>query len=81
VTVASGDRLGAGRTLEEAWRSSRGEITPSLRISDDAAAREEALRWLQEADSALRRGDLVGFARAFAALKSALQRDPPSRPK
>ena len=77
VTVASGDRLGAGRTLDEAWRSSSGELASSLRLSDDSAARTEALRWLREADSALRRGDLVGFGRAFAALKSVLEREEP----
>jgi hypothetical protein len=81
ITVASGDRLGVGRNLEEAWRSSRGELSDLLRLSDDAAARTEALRWLREADSALRRGDLVGFGRAFGALKAVLERVPETRPK
>ena len=81
VTVASGERLGAGRSFEEAWTSSQGELSGLLRLSDDSAARTEALRWLREADSALRRGDLVGFGRAFAALKSVLERDESNRPK
>jgi hypothetical protein len=81
VTVANGERLGAGRSFAEAWSSSLGELSGLLRLSDDSAARVEALRWLREADSALRRGDLVGFGRAFAALKSVLERDESPRPK
>jgi hypothetical protein len=81
VTVANGERLGAGRSFAEAWSSSQGELSGLLRLSDDSAARVEALRWLREADSALRRGDLVGFGRAFAALKSVLEREESPRPK
>lgn len=73
VTVARGDRIGAGRSLEEAWRNSRGEMADYLRLSDEAAIVGEARRWLREADSAFKRGDLAAFGRAFAALKSVLE--------
>ncbi len=81
LTVARGDRLGAGRTLDDAWRNSRGDVGGYLRLSGDAAIRNEALRWLAEADSALKRGDLVAFGRAFAALKAVLEGDPSNQPK
>jgi len=80
VTVARGDRIGAGRSLEEAWRNSRGEMAEYLRLSDEAAIVGEARRWLREADSAFKRGDLAAFGRAFAALKAVLEaerKDPP----
>jgi hypothetical protein len=73
VTVARGDRIGAGRSLEEAWRNSRGEMADYLRLSDEAAIVGEARRWLREADSAFKRGDLAAFGRAFAALKAVLE--------
>ena len=81
VTVARGDRIGAGRTLEEAWKNSRGEVADYLRMSDEAAIVGEARRWLREADSAFKRGDLAAFGRAFAALKSVLEGERQNPPK
>ena len=81
VTVARGDRIGAGRSLEEAWKNSRGEMADYLRLSDEAAIVGEARRWLREADSAFKRGDLAAFGRAFAALKSVLEGERQNPPK
>jgi hypothetical protein len=81
VTVARGDRIGAGRSLEEAWKNSRGEVADYLRMSDEAAIVGEARRWLREADSAFKRGDLAAFGRAFAALKSVLEGERQNPPK
>jgi hypothetical protein len=81
VTVARGDRIGAGRSLEEAWKNSRGEVADYLRLSDEAAIVGEARRWLREADSAFKRGDLAAFGRAFAALKSVLEGERQNPPK
>jgi hypothetical protein len=81
VTVARGDRIGAGRSLEEAWKNSRGEMADYLRMSDEAAIVGEARRWLREADSAFKRGDLAAFGRAFAALKSVLEGERQNPPK
>lgn len=81
VTVARGDRIGAGRTLDEAWRNSRGEMAEYLRLSDEAAIVGEARRWLREADSAFKRGDLAAFGRAFAALKAVLEGEGQNPPK
>ncbi|TFH55467.1 MAG: hypothetical protein E4G90_11615, partial [Gemmatimonadales bacterium] len=75
VAIALGNRIGMGRTLLDAQRqvSADGvEVTPGPGESDRWF---EARRWLQVADSALARGDLVTFGRAFAALRRALQRD------
>ena len=81
VTVARGDRIGAGRSLDEAWKNSRGEMADYLRMSDEAAIVGEARRWLREADSAFKRGDLAAFGRAFAALKSVLEGERQNPPK
>lgn len=81
VAVARGDRLGAGRTWEEAWSSLEGEGASRSVLGGPLGALEEARRWAGEADSALRRGDLVGFAKAFAALREALHGVPTEPPK
>ena len=73
--------IGAGRSLEEAWKNSRGEMADYLRMSDEAAIVGEARRWLREADSAFKRGDLAAFGRAFAALKSVLEGERQNPPK
>lgn len=81
VAVARGDRIGAGRTWDEAWSSLEGEGASRSVPGGPLGALEEARRWASEADSALRRGDLVGFAKAFAALREALQGAPAEPPK
>lgn len=80
VGAAQGDRFGAGRDLPGAWAALAGRSAGTTGLSGPMAALDEARRWSQVADSALRIGDLVTFGRAFAALRAALQRDPPDGP-
>lgn len=72
VNLARGDRLGAARTPETALANLRGESAPVVPAPDLPDALHEARRWAARADSALRSGDLEGFARAFEALKRIL---------
>ena len=74
VSVAApGDRLlGAGRSLREAWSNLLGATVPSVAGSAQATRLEEARRWLQRADSALRAGDWNGFGTAWDRLRDAL---------
>ncbi len=71
VSVAQGKRVGAGRTLEDAWHNLSGTSTP-LSSSGSPAILDEARRWIRTADSALRAGDWASFGRAFDALKETL---------
>jgi uncharacterized membrane protein (UPF0182 family) len=73
VSVAIGDRRGAGHTLREAWQNLRGHTAPLVAAGGSAGMLEEAQHYMAIADSALRKGDLAAFARAFEALKKALQ--------
>jgi hypothetical protein len=70
--AAPGDRLGAGRTLREAWSNLLGASVPSIAGSAQATRLEEARRWLERADSALRSGDWPGFGQAWSGLRDAL---------
>jgi hypothetical protein len=74
VSVAApGDRLlGAGRSLREAWSNLLGATVPSVAGSAQATRLEEARRWLQRADSALRAGDWNGFGTAWDRLRDVL---------
>lgn len=71
VSVAAGSRLGAGRTLEEAWRNLGGLDAP-LPPGLGGTRLDEARRWLARADSALRAGDWAAFGRAFEALRATI---------
>ena len=71
VSVATGRRLGAGRTFAEAWSNLEGTaISPPVGGAGPLVA---ARRWMQVADEALKRGDWAGFGRAFEALREVLQ--------
>ena len=71
--AAAGDRLlGAGRSMREAWSNLLGATVPSIAGSAQATRLEEARRWLQRADSALRAGDWSGFGQAWSGLREAL---------
>ena len=72
VEVARGDRLGAARTPAAAWANLNGESAPVVPTPDLPEPLTEARRWAFRADSALRAGDLQGFAHAFEALKRVL---------
>jgi hypothetical protein len=70
--AAPGDRLGAGRTLAEAWSNLLGASVPAIAGSAQATRLDEARRWLLQADSALRSGDWAGFGQAWRGLRDAL---------
>ena len=62
VSIATGgERMGAGRTLEEAWNNLLGASVPTMPGSAQSDALEEARRWLERADSALRKADWSEF--------------------
>lgn len=72
VSVAARDRLGAGRTLQEAWSNLLGTTVPAPPGTAQSGRLEEARRWLELADSALRMGDWSEFGRAWSTLRSVL---------
>jgi len=73
VSVAAGaERLGAGRSIPEAWSNLLGTAAPSMPGSAQATRLEEARRWLDRADSALRGADWTSFGRAWQGLRRAL---------
>ncbi|HEX6644473.1 MAG TPA: UPF0182 family protein [Gemmatimonadales bacterium] len=75
VTVATGRRLGAGRSFTEAWENLQGTTAPAP-AGVSAGALSEARHWMRLADEALRRSDWAAFGRAFDALRGVLE--PPS---
>jgi hypothetical protein len=72
VSVATTDRYGAGRNLREAWSNLLGASAPSFAGSAQATRLDEARRWAERADSALRRGDWALFGQAWRGLREAL---------
>jgi hypothetical protein len=77
VETVVGDVAGAGSTASDAWLAARHAGGESgTRGPDAATVIDEARQWVERADSALRRGDLTAFGRAFEALRSTLQRTP-----
>jgi hypothetical protein len=73
VSIAVTDRRGAGHDLEEAWQNLLGLSAPIISAGQRGSQVLEARHFLDEADAALRRGDLEGFGRAWEALKRALR--------
>ncbi len=65
VSLALGPRLGTGRSYEAAWQNLRGEIASFPSPVGPAAMLQDAREWMLRADSALRRGDMPAFGRAF----------------
>jgi hypothetical protein len=78
VNVALGRRLGAGRTLAEARRNLRGEVSPTAPGTGSQLILDSARSWMRRVDSALRRGDLRELGIALQYLRELL--DPPGRP-
>jgi hypothetical protein len=72
VSVAAPNRLGAGRTLKEAWSNLLGATVPAPPGSAQAGRLDEARRWIEHADSALRIGDWSEFGRAWRSLRNVL---------
>lgn len=73
VSLAVTDRRGAGHDLEEAWQNLLGLSAPVISAGERGSRIFEARRYMEEADNALRRGDLEGFARAWEGLKRTLR--------
>lgn len=71
LSLAQGDRLGAGRTPDEAWDNLQGLSAP-LPPGTSAPVLDQARGWLRTAERALRAGDLTTFGRAFEELKRVL---------
>ena len=76
VTVATGRRLGAGRTFDQAWSNLQGTSAP-LPPGSGGGQPAEARHWMRIADEALKRGDWATFGRAFDALRRVLMTEPP----
>jgi uncharacterized membrane protein (UPF0182 family) len=72
VSVAAPNRLGAGRNLKEAWSNLLGATAPTPPGSAQAGRLDEARRWMERADSALRAGDWSEFGRAWSNLRNLL---------
>jgi uncharacterized protein len=73
VSVAAPNRMGAGRTLKDAWSNLLGATVPAPPGSAQAGRLDEASRLMQEADSALRAGDWPRFGRAWSGLRNLLR--------
>jgi hypothetical protein len=72
VTVAAGERQGAGHSLREAWSNLLGASVPAIAGQGQSSRLEEARRLLQRADSALRASDWDAFGRAWTDLRRTL---------
>ncbi|MBA3319443.1 MAG: UPF0182 family protein [Gemmatimonadales bacterium] len=70
--AGTGDRLGAGRSVGEAWNNMLGTSVPAIAGSAQATRLDEARRWVERADSALRLGDWTAFGQAWRSLRGAL---------
>jgi hypothetical protein len=73
VSLAIVDRRGAGHDLDEAWQNLLGLSAPVISAGERGTRIFEARRYLDDADNALRRGDLEGFGRAWEGLKRTLR--------
>ena len=73
VNLAVGNRLGAGRTYDEAWQNLRGVAAPAAVGSAAGPRLERAREWLDRAEAALKRGDLQDFGLAFGYLRALLR--------
>jgi hypothetical protein len=78
VSVAAPNRLGAGRSLKEAWSNLLGTTVPTPPGSAQTGRLDEARRWMEHADSALRAGDWSEFGRAWGSLRNLLGLPPNS---
>ena len=73
LNIAIGDRLGAGRDVDEAWQNLLGLSAPTIAPGERGAMLFEARRHMLAADAALKRGDFEAFGRAWEALKQVLR--------
>ncbi|MGH7533934.1 MAG: UPF0182 family protein, partial [Gemmatimonadales bacterium] len=73
ASVAVDRRLGAGADLAGAWANLLGRVSARVVGPGTSDRLAQARVWVERADSALRRGDLAAFGRAFAALKELVE--------
>lgn len=78
IATAAGSAVGGGRNPAAAWAAAFGRDSSAAGgVPFDLASRFAAIRgWLHRADSALSRGDLTAFARAWEAVRG-LMIEPP----
>lgn len=74
LNLAVAGRLGTGADRDGAWDNLRGERAAFPVSLGEQIRLRQAREWLLRADSAMRRGDLAGFGRAFEALRAILDR-------
>jgi len=74
IATGLNEQLGGGESAAAAWRSVTQPGAASAPTGpDNATALDQARRSLQQADSALRRGDMTAFGRAFEELRRVLK--------
>jgi hypothetical protein len=78
VTVATGERQGAGHTMKEAWSNLLGATVPAIAGQAQTTRLDDARRFVQQADSALRAADWERFGRAWSGLRRAVGLSPDS---
>lgn len=75
IATGLNEALGGGGSAVAAWRSVTEPGTAgTTSVPDDATTVDLARRSLEQADSALRRGDMTAFGRAFEELRRILKR-------
>ncbi len=73
VSIATAsDRMGAGRSLMEGWNTRLGTSVPTRPGTAQSTRLEEARRWLERGDSALRKLDWPEFGKAWEGLRRSL---------
>jgi hypothetical protein len=73
LSLAVGDRRGAGHDVEEAWQNLLGLSAPIISAGERGSQLLEARRFLEAAEAALKRGDLEAFGRSWEGLKRTLR--------
>jgi uncharacterized protein len=72
VTVATGERQGAGHSMKEAWSNLLGATVPPIAGQAQTTRLDDARRFVVQADSALRSADWAAFGRAWNGLRRAV---------
>jgi hypothetical protein len=80
VAVSAGEKVAMAREPAAAWAAlfaDGREVVPAATPGEEVERWRKAREWMARADSALARGDLTAFGRAFEALRGLLQEPPP----
>jgi hypothetical protein len=72
VTVAAGERQGAGHSMKEAWSNLLGASVPAIAGQAQTTRLDDARRFVLRADSALRAADWSRFGQAWNDLRRAV---------